>query len=85
VALFLASMAFFTHVRRRAWDGLRHRLPWVFFIVMQLPSFGRPVLAQVQTVDEQSCGQFLKMVVTQIKGMHFNYEVTVCVAKPTGA
>lgn len=64
-------------------------LPWVFYMVMALPSYGGPdkavpvpILVTIQTADEKSCRDFHKFLTKQIKDMQFKYEILPCVVKP---
>ena len=42
--------------------------PWVFVLMLFLPSFGGPVKATIEAQDEASCNQLRKLVIDRFGG-----------------
>lgn len=53
-------------------------LEWLFIISMLLPTFGGPVHLTFETTTEEGCLKLRKVVVKEMDGMRFQYQVSEC-------
>lgn len=64
-------------------------LPWVFYIIMAMPSYAGPdvdnpvpIKATIEAADEITCKKFQAFITKEMKKMSMKFIPTECVAKP---
>jgi hypothetical protein len=64
-------------------------LPWVFYIVMAMPSYAGPdpqkpvpLVVTVEAADQKTCKNFQEFLTKEMKKMSLKFVPTDCIAKP---